>query len=320
MFMKEFKAFYEKNKLMDSYKDDHDFLIMLDQKFSLDKASKETIDDLGHFLIDHKLNDPKHYMILMRYYKASHQDQTYIYLTQFTGGLGVFESMLKRLKSLYPDIYTRIIKKVYMPVLGHNPKILSQYTKSFMKVLESHLDETNMKKVLTGNNHQIPESSQVNEKIAYESAESFEAYLKDRHQRKVKELQYHMDHKLIWFEQDINQDVIDYVKANQEILSGRIEGDALYITKIPYDTLAFLHAGSLKEKQYYACHCPFARESIKDHKKVHQRFCYCSAGFAKFPFEVILGQKLKVEVIETALGKDPQCRFRIDLKDVVYKK
>ncbi|MCX6086088.1 MAG: hypothetical protein NTX94_06605 [Caldiserica bacterium] len=42
-------------------------------------------------------------------------------------------------------------------------------------------------------------------------------------------------------------------------------------------------------------------------------FCYCSAGFEKLPFDVIFGEPVKVEVIESALGGSNRCRFAITI-------
>ena len=69
-----------------------------------------------------------------------------------------------------------------------------------------------------------------------------------------------------------------------------------------------------REKNYYACHCTFAREAIlNDEENVPSDWCYCSAGFAKFPFEVILDKELSVKVLNSALDGDGFCRFEIDL-------
>jgi hypothetical protein len=134
-------------------------------------------------------------------------------------------------------------------------------------------------------------------------------------------LQQYCDEKKIWFEQVITQEVIDYVRSNQEILSAVRDGDQLYVTKIPYDTLSHLAESEPRKKAFYACHCPFARESILSvTQSISENWCYCSGGFEKFPFDVILGQELKVKVLNTALKDDPICRFEISLAGVEYKK
>jgi hypothetical protein len=145
--------------------------------------------------------------------------------------------------------------------------------------------------------------------------------LKDLHERKVEELKSFEQSGRVWYEQEITKEVIEFVKNNQEIMSAVLVDDKLYITKIPYDTPKYLHAESAKEKAYYMCHCPFARESIlKNNVKIDSKWCYCSAGFTKLPFDVVLDTDLKIECLNTALAGDPICRFSISLQDVSYKK
>mgnify|MGYP000353814669 CR=1 FL=1 len=315
-----FKNYYLKNKMMDDFDQAALFLQFQEKTFGdLDDISKDKIDLIIENMVEHQTNDYKHFLILMRYYKIIGHDDIYIYLTQFTGMYEVIDTIIKRLKScISKDKVEKILDGYDLPYLGQRPKDLPQYTNELMERLHHHLSDKDVEKVLTGNNHQLSKSSQMSEKLAYEEADSFEAYLKERHQRKVDVLKKHMEDNEIWFEQRITPDVIDFVKSNQEILSGVIEGNQLMITKIPYDTPKYLNAKTPQDKQYYACHCPLARESILEGKKVSDQFCYCSAGFAKFPFEVILDQKLSIKVLESALAGDERCRFAIDLEGVQY--
>jgi hypothetical protein len=143
-----------------------------------------------------------------------------------------------------------------------------------------------------------------------------EQYLKERHERRVAELQEFCDSGRVWYEQEITQPVVDYVKSNQEILSAVKKGNKLYVTKIPYDTVGFLNAENDTQKNYYACHCTLAREAIlKEDTNIPSDWCYCSAGYAKFPFEQILDNELNVKVLNTALDGDGFCRFEIDLEE-----
>lgn len=52
---------------------------------------------------------------------------------------------------------------------------------------------------------------------------------------------------------------------------------------------------------------------FKQRRNVPSDWFYCSAGFAKFPFEVILEKELSVKVLSSALDGDGLCRFEIDL-------
>lgn len=155
----------------------------------------------------------------------------------------------------------------------------------------------------------------MGEKTFYESSESLPVYLKERHQRKVEELQEFCDQKWIWFEQKITEEVVDYVRSNQEILSGVYEDGYIYVTKFPYNTQGVIHAETDQMKRYHYCHCPFAKESLLTGTPVDYEWCHCSGGYAKYPYEVIFNRALEVELLESVLKGDSKCRFRIRLDE-----
>lgn len=316
---------YERNKL--PYKDQQeaiDLLMELDQQidFDLDIINEKLLDDLIAYLVQNQINSVKNFVVLMRYYHVIGRFDLYIHLTKYTGMLGVMDNIIKRLKTFHKeDKASKILGDFKPPYLGVKPSKLPNYTNRLMDLLESSLEPEEVNRVLAGNNHGVSEASQLPEKVAYEASDSLEEYLKSRHDRKVKELQDHFDQNKVWFEQIITKEVIDFVANNQEVLSAKLKDDKLYITKIPYDTLNYLNAENDRMKRYYGCHCPFAREAINNGRDdLPPRFCYCSAGFAKFPFEVILDQELKVKVLNPILDGSEFCRFEIDLTDVNYKK
>jgi hypothetical protein len=67
-------------------------------------------------------------------------------------------------------------------------------------------------------------------------------------------------------------------------------------------------------KRYHTCHCPLARTSIiTGGPEVPSEWCYCSGGYGKLPFEVVFGEELEVEILESVLAGDPRCRFAIKM-------
>jgi hypothetical protein len=120
----------------------------------------------------------------------------------------------------------------------------------------------------------------------------------------------------LYFTQPITDGVIDFVRAHPEINPGVLEGNVLYEAKIPYMTQAFLAETDEHMRRYYYCHCPWVRESLRQGDvSVSPTFCHCSAGFHKKPWEVIFGQPLKADLVETVLNGDPWCKFAIHLPE-----
>jgi len=284
---------------------------------TFETVAVEDIELYVEGLVEKQMNSLSRIVAIARYFHLIDKKDIYIYFTTITGGLGVMDSIKDRIvKYESEEMRDKIFEGLVEPPLGTSPCKVPKYTKAVIDRIETHLPPEQFKKILAGNNHGIPKEAMLAEKKLYEEAESMDEYLVGRHQRKVAELQDHCDKDKVWFEQKITQQVVDYVKSNQEILSAVRDGDTLYVTKIPYESENFLAATEPKMKSYYACHCPFAREAIlKEGEEVSANWCYCSGGFAKFPFEVILDRELEVEMLESALKGDPVCRFAIKIGD-----
>ncbi len=297
-FVKEMEVFFSKSGLL------------------IDSVS---IDDIKLYLteiISSEKNSPARLLALARYYYVINKHDSYIYFTKLFGGYGVMANIRKRLEwNTDKDTLEKVYSGLDEPVLGSPPEAFPEFTSRFMKRLKKYLSTQKYRLVLAGNNHGIPETAMHAEKILYEQSASLDEYLKGRHERNVAEIQKFCDEGKVWYEQEITQDIVDYVKSNQEVLSAVRKGNKLYITKIPFDGINYLASDDPILKTYYACHCPFARERIIDetHENVDADWCYCSAGFAKFPFEIIFGEELEVEMLQSALKGDPVCRFAITL-------
>ena len=279
------------------------------------QVDTEDVENYLSYLIENKMNSLDRILALARYFHLINKKEIYIYFTSILGGLGVVEKIQKRCEDLFDKKEAKsIFDSLPQIPLGTSIKGYPQLTSKLMDNLAKRFAPTEYRQVLTGNNHSIPKKAFDEEKLLYEKSDSLEQYLEERHKRKVEVLQNCADEGKVWFEQEINQDVVDFVKSNQEILSAVKKNNKLYMTKIPYAPVQYLKEKDPIKKKYYGCHCPFAREAILDNEiSINKDWCYCSAGFAKYPFEIILGKKLKVKVLKSILAGDDHCRFEIEL-------
>jgi len=324
MQINQLKDLYQRNKLNNEQLNYAIEILEMFEDFhhnSIDSINEKTLDLFILLLVKENKMNIDSIVVLMRYYKMIKRNDLFIHLTKYTGGLGVIESILERLELIAGEKRSKEIKgQIEIPKLGTHPDQMPIFTSAFIKLLEETLDENTLKKVLSSNHHQIPEKVFLGERILYENAETLDQYLKDLHQRKIAILEKHLKENTVWFEQNITQDVVDFVKNNQEILSAVRRDNQLFITKIPYDVELYLKADKKEDQAYHACHCPFAKESIKNKSvNISDTWCYCSAGFAKFPFEVLFNKELKVTVLENVLHGDPVCRFSLSLENIDYK-
>ena len=321
IFLARYKKFKIDNKTLDEY-----IKTVTEYENYINKDIENTnINDIKKYvdyLINTNENTYNNLIHIARYYYYINKQINYIHMTKYFNSLGVLENIVDRIP-LYAsqEDHDKLIKNIQLPQFGIESSDLPSYTKDFLDKLNKHLPKSMCNKILAGNNHNIPKSAFDKEKEYYNNSASLEVYLKERHKRKVAELTRYYENNLIWFEQMITKEAIEYVEGNQEMLSGVIKDDKLYITKIPYEISNYLNEDDEKMKRYYACHCSFVRENILTEKEdIPMQWCYCSAGFAKYPFEIILEQELDVKLLKTPLNGDFICRFEIDLSNTNYKK
>ena len=266
-------------------------------------------------LIEQGKNELETLLALVRYFYLTGRGEIYIYFTSLLGGLGVVESIRERLcKATGEAQAERILSGLTPPPLGSDPAEYPAFTRELVARLEANLPPETVQSVLAGNNHGVPDEAFGEAKALFGSSGSMDEFLLAQHRHQVAELQRHCDTNTVWFEQTITQPVVDFVAANPEIQSAVRIGDTLYTTKIPYDPARFLEETDPVKKRYYACHCPFAREAIlRGGPEISENWCYCSGGFVKRPYEVLLGRPLKVTLLQSVLRGDPVCRFAIHL-------
>lgn len=117
----------------------------------------------------------------------------------------------------------------------------------------------------------------------------------------------------LYFTQEINREVLDFVRGNPEIAGGVRRGNMMYFTKIPYMTIDYLREKDPKLKRYHCCHCPLARESILAGETMSRNLCYCSAGYEMGPLKVAFRKPLRAEIRKSALWGDSVCQFAIEI-------
>lgn len=93
----------------------------------------------------------------------------------------------------------------------------------------------------------------------------------------------------------------------------------MYFMAFPANMNEYLSAEDARMKRYYACHCPFAKESILSDKIVSPTLCYCSLGHIKNFGEAVFDTELDGEVISSALNGDLSCRYVVSLPDDVME-
>jgi len=190
-----------------------------------------------------------------------------------------------------------------------------RYMQPVIERLEQVLGAEACRALLADSLRDLPDEYFVREREDFLSSRDVDEYIARRKQKFVEQLEACQREGRLFFAQEITDEVLAFVRADPEIGGGKRIGDVVYETKIPYMTKEYLAETDPSMKRYYACHCPWAREAVKSGGKVAPIFCNCSAGFHKKPWEAALGQKVKVDVLESVLQGDTRCRFAIHLPE-----
>ncbi len=281
------------------------------KKTSFESADLETLKDYISLLIKESKNSWERLVAIARYCNLVKKNNYYIYFTSILGARNVLPDIGERLATIAgEETRHKVFQGFMLPPLGLPHENYPRLTQKIMDKMEAELPNETCKKILTWNYHKVPSEAFKEKKERFEKALSIDEYLKVEHERLVEELERFMKDGLIWYEQEITPAVLEFVRGNQEICTGVRQGDKICVTKMPYAPKQYLKEQDPTLKRYFACHCPLTRSAMLEGKpKISPVFCYCSAGFEKVHFDVIFGEPVEVELLESVLKGDMRCRF-----------
>ncbi|MGB9023445.1 MAG: hypothetical protein WCC94_08430 [Candidatus Bathyarchaeia archaeon] len=294
-----------------------EFEVFLNNKDRNRNLSSATADDLQSYvgqLMENDMNTWENLLGLLRYGRFAGNRQVEIALLELLDGSDVFENLSETMKQkLGEDKRNEILEGITLPALGTHSKDKPKVTKEFMERMETKLGEEKSKEILLSGPHAGPKEEYLPERKTFLASKNIDDFLKKRHREYVDSLEKHMKEKTLYFTQEIDEEVLDYVRNTPTCQNGVRDGDTIYVTKIPYMAKKYLHEKDEKKRRYYYCHCPWVREAILSDLKVSPNFCYCSAAFEKRPWDVIFDQPVRADVVETVLKGDLICKFAIHI-------
>lgn len=255
--------------------------------------------------------------VLALYYSLVKENALAIRILAYLLPIGVLPAMAGRVESLHgPEVRGQVETVAGIPAPGSPPEAYPSATARFVTALRETLGEEMAAKALAWNVHGIPASAFAAERERFLELGSIDGWLADYHRRQVETLARHAESGELWFEQRITPAVVDFVASRQEVLAGVRRGDKILVTKIPYDPEAWLSERDPVRRRRLACHCPLAASSITGAgAEVPALWCSCSAGFAKFRFDVVFGEETEAEVLASVLAGEELCRFAVKIPE-----
>jgi hypothetical protein len=213
----------------------------------------------------------------------------------------------------------QIFNGIELPPLGTTATEKPKITQQLMESLELKVDKETCKNLLSRPLHRLSDKYLRTVREKFLQSKDIDDFLKKEHQDIVARLEQHMKDGTLFFTQEVDKQVVDFVRQDPQIMVGIRQGEKISTTKIPYMTKQYLNESNEQLKKYHYCHCFWVREAIKSGaNEISPTFCYCSAGFKKQFWDAALGQPVKVEVVESILKGDSVCTFIIHLpKEIV---
>jgi hypothetical protein len=280
----------------------------------IDKAKPNDFDDFSEILMKEGRDTFDNILALARYVLFTNNKTLTTHALELIDGAEVMENLSKNLKQKVGEgKWREIFGDIKLPAPVTHPRDKPKITKKVMERLEAKLDKEKCREVLSSNLHFVPDEAFMPFKKAFQESKNIDDFLHNRHKEYVEELAEHAKEKTLYYTQEVDDEVVEYVRRTPTCQVGVRDGDVIYVTKIPYMAKKYLHGNNEKMKRYYACHCPWVREAIKSGTEISPEFCYCSAGFEKRLWDVIFDCPVKADVLQTVLKGDLVCRFAIHI-------
>jgi hypothetical protein len=281
--------------------------------------TSQLVWDFSDLLIQNKNNTYDNYLALARYAVYTKNNDLFVPVLELLDGEESLDNLHKKLGELYDEaVQAEIFQDFGLPPLGTPTNEKPKYTAAVMHRMTDKFGEDGCKDLIKDSLRTLPDEGYLEAKNRFEKSTSVDDFLDKEGQRFLDQLETLRNEDKLFFAQRITPEVMDYLRQHPEIYRGEWDGAIVYEIKIPFLTEQYLQEEDPQKRRYYYCHCPWARESlIRDNVTVPAAFCNCSAGFHKKKWEIIFGQPLHAEVLESVLMGDERCRFAIHLPEGV---
>ncbi len=274
--------------------------------------STETAWAFSQVLIAEGLNTVENFITLARYGLFIRDNAVYVAFLESLDGGEAQENLYHRVAERCGEaMRDAIFAGIGVAPFGLPTPEKPAYMQPVIQRLEHAIGPEATRSLLSDSLRDLPDYAW--EREIYLACASLDAYLDRKKQHFMEQMEACQREGRLFFAQPVTDEVLAYIRSQPEMGGGVRVGNIIYETKIPFLTESYLHTDDPLLKRYYYCHCPWAREAVKNSQPAAPIFCNCSAGFHKKPWEGALAQPVRVEVLESVLQGDNRCRFAIHL-------
>ena len=293
------------------------YLATLSDPLQVEEATRDHVPPFAARMIADGLNRRDRFVGLYLYAEMIGNSELQIGVLELLDGYEILGNLYRTVgEALGQETQAEIFAGVELPPIGTTPLAWTRVNSVVFPRLEALADQATVKRILRSGLRDLPDANYLEIKQRYEAIQDPDAFLEDRGRRHMERLTLHRDNQTPYFTQMINDNVLEFVQANPEIGRGVRHGNTIIEIKIPHQTIEYLAADDLATKQYRVCHCPVVKESMAHADlPVSSTFCEFCPSFNAKPWEIIFGQKLDYDVLESAKRGGRWCKFAIHLPD-----
>ncbi len=242
-------------------------------------------------------------------------DTSIIYSDKF--GINTFKREI--CVALGEAFWKELVEEIELPDIENECKCQCHNMKVFMNRLEERIDTETIKHILYRVRHGLHPSQSAWARDKFLEVGDLDKFLQMCHDNEIGHFIELNREKKDFYGDEITDEVLEFIKSNPALLAPVRKGNKLYCMAFPANMQKYLDASDEKMKRYYACHCPFAKESILSEVSVSSTLCNCSLGHVMNFTEAFLGRELEGRVLHSVLGGDLTCEYEITLPDDIME-
>ena len=217
------------------------------------------------------------------------------------------------------EFWEDLVKGIVLPDVETECKCQCRNMYVFMNRFEQMADAETVKKILYRVRHGLRPSKSEWARREFLECGDLDAFIKKHHDNEWNHfVQLHREQK-DFYGQEITEEVLAFIEQNPAMLAPVRQGNKLYCMAFPFNMKEYLEATDQTLKRYYACHCPFAKESILSDSPVSGALCNCSLGHMMNFTETFLGRPLNGKVLHSVLNGDLVCDYEIEIPEDIMK-
>lgn len=232
-------------------------------------------------------------------------------------GLSTFKRMI--IEELGEKFWNELIEGMTLPDIDSESQCQCMNMYNFVRKLKTLIDDETIKKIFSKVRHGLTPSQVVGAREEFLAIGDLDKFIQKKYEEDFSYFIELNSQKKDFYGDMITDDVLEFLRDNRLMIGGVRKGNKILVRAFPANMSKYLQADNEKMKRYYACHCPFAKESILANHVVSDTLCYCSLGHVKNYWEAVFEQNLDGEVLETVLSGNLQCCYSITIPEDIME-